>query len=1236
SATQNWTDSTGTNASAWARSVGIFGGTGGTVTAVGAHGFDRLEFAVSNYEIDGTAGNTLHLSPYSAAKGEISVDNGGDVATIGIDIANGNNYSAGGLGPVISDLEKTGAGTLIFTGTKSYTGLTTVSSGSLQLGNGVTAGGLTGGVTVDSAARFGGAGNVGGDIEIKSGATLFASQGGILSTAGDLTFENTTSFDVNLTAPSSTALVQSNSLSLGGVGATTINLDSPGAPGGLYALINSATAPGAPDPTNQFTLGANVPGGSTIVYTPVGHIYLSVPGGGPALRYWDGATTSGTAPISGGNGIWNTYVGSNTNWGDADPPTSHGVWSQGDIAIFDGSAGTVTVDTNGGASPIEVGGLQFAENGYSVIGDPLTLDSATADNLVEIAVGPSASTGATINSILNGTSGINKTGAGFLSLTATNSYSGDTTITNGVLAVSSNNNLGDASSKIAFAGGTLETTGSFTIPREIIIDQHNGTVSVANMLDTLTLSGPIGDKTGQSGALIKSGSGTLVLTGPNSYSGGTAVMGGIVSVAGNANLGDPTGGVRLDGGTLKATAGFDTSRIFQLGATDNSIDVEGTGNVLKASGNFVDMPGVAGSFTKTGSGKLVMTGAGAHTGLTSIAEGTLQLGDGGATGSLTGDVDVAKDASFNVLRSADWAFAGKISGTGTFNQTGTGTTSLTGDSSGFNGATSLTAGGLAVSGKLGGALSASGGLLSGNGTLGSVHMLSGSRITAGSDTTIETLNTGKLAFDPGSSLLANVEAQQQGEVVADLIAASDAVAVSGGQITVDARGGTVVDGEQVTIVSSAQSVTVQDGDGDGVAGFDPEVQSTSAYVGADVGYTSDTVFLTLKDLTKGGSTLCLPGMTANQCATAGGINSLGPDNPLKKIITGLPSDQLGPDLDTLSGQMLSSLDSGMLENSRFVRDATNTRLREALGEASSTRGVSVANYASADEGTDAFNGFEEDNNGLGLWATGYGSWTRFSGSSDLGEMKDNVGGGFAGIDIAAFENMRFGAVVGYGYTSSKVSAYASSATSSDYTFGVYGGGVFDSVGLNFGSAYTWHDIESKRDVNLPGLSEQEVADYGAGTFQVYGDVGIKTIEDEAYQIEPFLNAAYVNQQTDGFTESGGFAALTRQKNSMNTGFTTVGLRGEYVLPSETLASTITGSVGWLHAYGDTSAVGTVSFAGGSPFQVVGVPLSEDQAVVSVGWQGAFSPDFTLQLDYTGLFGDQSQSQNLNARINLRF
>ena len=145
------------------------------------------------------------------------------------------------------------------------------------------------------------------------------------------------------------------------------------------------------------------------------------------------------------------------------------------------------------------------------------------------------------------------------------------------------------------------------------------------------------------------GAGTTILTAANTYSGGTTISAGTLQLGDGGADGSILGDV-LDNGTLA----FNRSDVATFAGT-----ISGSGGVAQI-----------------GTGTTILTGINTYSGGTTISAGTLQLGDGGADGSILGDVLDNGTLAFN--RSDVATFAGTISGSGAVAQIGTGTTILTG------------------------------------------------------------------------------------------------------------------------------------------------------------------------------------------------------------------------------------------------------------------------------------------------------------------------------------------------------------------------------------------------------------------------------------------------------------------------------------------------------------------------------------------------------------------------------
>jgi autotransporter-associated beta strand protein len=257
------------------------------------------------------------------------------------------------------------------------------------------------------------------------------------------------------------------------------------------------------------------------------------------------------------------------------------------------------------------------------------------------------------------------------------------------------------------------------------------------------------------GGLTKSGGGTLTVAGTNDYQGNTTISGGTLGVSTDANLGAATGilTIRL-GGTLQFIAdNFTSNRNVTIGPGNAIFDTNGhdatLGSAITGGSGSTELHKIgAGTLTLTGNntytgqlqinaGTLILTGDNQPSLSTSItsSSATLQIGNGGATGSLTGNVGNA--GLFIINKSNAYTFDGVISGAGSFVQMGTGTTTLTATNT-YSGGTTISAGTLAVSAdaNLG---AASGGLSFGGGTLQYLAGFTSSRNI--------TLNAGGGTFD---------------------------------------------------------------------------------------------------------------------------------------------------------------------------------------------------------------------------------------------------------------------------------------------------------------------------------------------------------------------------------------------------------------------------------------------------------------------------------------------------------
>src|SRR5205085_1269074 len=166
--------------------------------------------------------------------------------------------------------------------------------------------------------------------------------------------------------------------------------------------------------------------------------------------------------------------------------------------------------------------------------------------------------------IAAGSGGLTKSSAGTVILSGASTYSGPTTINAGTISIAADNNLGTSpgsamAGQLTFGGGTIASTATFTLnSNRGLAFNSTGTIDVAPST-TLTYGGIAAG----SGGLIKSNSGTLTLSGDNSYDGTTVVGAGIVLVHGVQG----SSALSLSGGTLGGTGTVGTITSTSSGGT---------------------------------------------------------------------------------------------------------------------------------------------------------------------------------------------------------------------------------------------------------------------------------------------------------------------------------------------------------------------------------------------------------------------------------------------------------------------------------------------------------------------------------------------------------------------------------------------------------------------------------------------------------------------------------------------
>ncbi|MDQ7996272.1 MAG: autotransporter-associated beta strand repeat-containing protein [Luteibacter sp.] len=1149
--------------------------------------------------LTGTLTSTGNITLQSGT--ELAVGGGGTTGALtGNVVDNGtlsfnrsNNVSFTGDLSGAGALVKNGAGKLLFDGDGSgFTGNTTVSAGSLIVGSAANSTAVLGGpngagagVTVNGSGTLGGHGTIATNVDVLSGGTLSPGNSvGTLTVDGNLTLEQGSTLQAEFGGlGSGDQVVVSGNLALNG--ATLNVVDAGGMTNGVYNLFSTG---GTLSTSNGgLVLGTTPPGHPlTLQYlTSFGQVNL-IDNSTSNLSFWNANGLASATQMGGGTGVWSTTA---PNWTDATGTQPNGQMSpQPGFAIFGGAAGTVTVD--GTPGQLQATGMQFLTDGYTLTGDSvqlLTTDGTTPIIRVGDGTASSAPYTATVSSVLTGNQGMEKADAGTLVLTAANTYTGNTVVSGGTLAVSADNNLGDAANGVTLQGGTLGITGtSFTTTDRALTlaSGTGGTLAVADAGNVFNWHGGI---TG-AGTLTVQGPGTLLLDHANSYTGDT-VVNGTLQLAANGAIG--TGALVLNGGSRVA--------LYAPGTTlANSVVVGGettldtgagtatlTGAVSSAAGSDTSLDIVH----KTGTGTLLLANA-VSLGAVNIDAGTLQIGNGATSGSLAGNV--VNNGALVFQRADNTSFGGVLSGAGTVSKLGAGNLQLTGDSSAFAGSTTVSSGSLQVDGSLGGSLTfASGTTFTGNGTAGNVTLQSGSILSPGG------AGIGKLATAGDLTVAAGT----QYSLDLDNTGHSDMVSV-GGKATL--QGGSVVSLASAAGKWSPTATYTILTAANGVSGTFSNVSSNLAFLTPQLAYTANAVNLTL---TRNDILFADIGATRNQKATAAAIESIGEDQPVFDTVVKLDAASARRAYDQLSGEIHANLQGAIADDDRYKREAINQHLLTQF----------------ADETEDSF----------ATWASAWGHRGHHDEDGNASKLDASGSGVFVGADKGIADRSRIGVALGSGRVSAD--ARDDSASGNTLTAAIYGGADFGDVMIQAGGIYSRYDIDTHRTVDVDSLAGRLSGTTKAHSLQGFVE-GSYEFRWDSGALAPFLNITQQQLRTNSSDERGSNAALHVMGNKSDLTYGTLGVRGRKDFGEDGRFG-IFGSVGWQHAAGDTDTSSKQRFLeGGNVFEVMGTPVGKNAGVGVFGVRFLATPTVTIDASWNGQFASEAKDQSARLALNWVF
>jgi autotransporter-associated beta strand protein len=651
--------------------------TGGTVVINGT-----LQLGTATALGSGTGtmfvnGGILDLNGNSPTTGAVTLASGSIINSGAAAALNASAYSlqSGTVGAVLggngATLNMTTAGLAVLSAANTYSGLTTISAGTLALGAAGTLG--SGGLTIVP----------GGVLDTTAyGGSGYNHSGGALTAGRTASFDNDINGSININNTSiilpSTNSTLTISGSLGGSGGTlNYGVGDVVAVGAMNLSGTDYVAPLAPMSTGTYTIFTYNSGTPNLNDLAVSGAYGSNPRQGYTFATSGGSavtlTVSGVAGNlewngAGGN-FWYTGTSSTANWYNTTSGSADYFYA-GDNVTFDNAGLQTNVSVSGTVNPGSV--------------------TVTGSQSYTLS-GPGNITGVT-SVLMNGTSTLT------IANTGGNDYTGGTFVNSGTVGVGANNALpiaGTVSLGTTGSNGTLDlagnnqtvsglSVGSGATPAAQVIG--NSSTSSNSLLTvsggTSTFGGTIQNALGsgnQTVGLTLSNSADLTLTGPNTFSGASTINGTSTLQIGNGGAGEA----------------------FAASVTDNGTLIFNHADALTYSGAISG----SGTLTQQGTSLLTLVSPLNLTGATTVNSGTLDLaGNSGSVGALLGNgvVDNVSAGGLATLTVGSGALSGTFSGTlqntsGTIGlvKTGAGSETLSGVNT-FAGGVSLNAGTLVI------------------------------------------------------------------------------------------------------------------------------------------------------------------------------------------------------------------------------------------------------------------------------------------------------------------------------------------------------------------------------------------------------------------------------------------------------------------------------------------------------------------------------------------------------------
>lgn len=1095
-------------------------------------------------------------------------------------------------------LTKIGTGTLTLNAANTYTGMTTVSAGTLSLSGGAAIAD-TGAVTVNSGAKLdlassetigslAGAGVVTLNANtLTTGAATSTTFMGTISGAGGLTKQGTGTFTLASTnSYTGTTTVNAGTLSVSGAGSiasTTIFVDNTASLNVDGGALSSSAAVTLNDHAN-LTLSGNETIGSLAAGATGTNTTVSLGSGTTLTTGGDNSSTEFQGVISGAGGLTKagsgafSLAGTNTYSGTT-------TVNAGTLDVTGSINNSTTVSVNN-AAVLKAHGNSIANSAAVTLNDTSNLTLAGSETIGGLA-GASGSTvtlgantlttggnnaSTTFSGQISGTGSLVKQGTGTFTLSGSNGFTGGTTVSAGTLIVASGGGLGGVTNA---SGATFEV-------------QSGGSAGAASNAGTLTNSGVLASLSNTGGSATNNGT----VSGAATVSGGAFANNGTVSGASSLsggttnNYATMTGLVTLTGGLLN------TSGTLEGGLTNNGGAVNASGT---AKGTIAHN---SGSFSLTGN----LTGDGQFNNAATLDLAGYSLSGFTGFANNSGTVNFASGSGISVG-------AGTISSSGTLN---------------FAGSNTLTGGLFNVTG-------------------GSLDM---DNAAVGDTLAV----TGDFNLGAGATWIVNVDHLEQN----DAMSVNGSVTLAGG-LSVQAL---PPESSYPAGPASLEYMLITNDGSDAVSGAFSGVTTNYAFLAPSVSYVGgdgNDVVLTL-DIPSTAPDFAPFATNWNQTQTALALAdfdySSTDGTEVLDAFNLLTNGQVPGVLDQVggAGHMASFQMDSTVFGSFLGGISSHLRSLRSLGKP----GVAPSAYVEGPQPV-AGNAIGEvygktdlaSNGGPVFWAEGQATYKRVDSDGNGPGMRLNGGNALMGAEYDTGKGDVFGAAFGYARSGFTNEGLAGSAKADSYQLGFYGEmGAADPLetgaGLTGAFGYAWHLHDTTREISIGSLSREATADYRAESYggEVIASYGFAQAASGAgeWTLSPYAGLNYVHTHNGAFAESGaGTLNLSSAAFSTDQLKSLLGIRIAGRLAGEDRSVRPSASIGWRHEFLDPNVTGTFALAGSpTQFQTVSAGESRDEFVAALGMDVDLAANSRLRLGANTSYSTSQLRLGASAELSTSF